>query len=309
MQPLQFADSRNVQIGDPAIAIGNPFGLDRTATEGIVSGLGRHIQAPNGFEIDSVIQTDAPINPGNSGGPLLDSSAHVIGVNSQIATAGSARQRGHRLRGPVEHGPPGGSAGSSSGETVRHAYLGLSTLADNAPRSERRAGRNVVPGGPADNAGMQQGDVIIKVGSTQIVDSSDVSAAIAGRQPGEQIDVQVATGWGHRDPPRQARQPAADAVTFAAPLVLLALVALPLLGLAYLSQQRARRAAAASFSSPALQPAVAPRRPGCSPPPADARLPARDRRADPGRRAAPAHDRGARGAGVDHARQRRFRAR
>ncbi|MEA2422624.1 MAG: hypothetical protein QOF55_1723, partial [Thermoleophilaceae bacterium] len=66
VKPLQFADSRGVQVGDTAIAIGNPFGLDRTATEGIVSGLGRHIDAPNGFQIDSVIQTDAPINPGNS---------------------------------------------------------------------------------------------------------------------------------------------------------------------------------------------------------------------------------------------------
>ena len=71
-KPLTFADSRRVQVGDTAVAIGNPFGLDRTATAGIVSGLGRHIQAPNGFEIDEVIQTDAPINPGNSGGPLLD---------------------------------------------------------------------------------------------------------------------------------------------------------------------------------------------------------------------------------------------
>ena len=88
-QPLPLADSRSVQVGDTAIAIGNPFGLDRTATEGIVSGLGRRIQAPNGFEIDSAIQTDAPINPGNSGGPLLNADGEVIGVNSQIATAGS----------------------------------------------------------------------------------------------------------------------------------------------------------------------------------------------------------------------------
>src|SRR5205814_257995 len=88
VKPLQFADSRAVQVGDTAIAIGNPFGLDRTATEGIVSGLGRRIQAPNGFEIDQAIQTDAPINPGNSGGPLLDDSGRVIGVNSQIETGG-----------------------------------------------------------------------------------------------------------------------------------------------------------------------------------------------------------------------------
>ena len=78
-----------MRVGDTAVAIGNPFGLDRTATAGIVSGLGRHIQAPNGFEIDKVIQTDAPINPGNSGGPLLDARGRVIGVNSQIETGGS----------------------------------------------------------------------------------------------------------------------------------------------------------------------------------------------------------------------------
>ena len=91
-KPLQFADSRQVRVGDTAIAIGNPFGLDRTATEGIVSGIGRSITAPNGFSIDEVIQTDAPINPGNSGGPLLDETGRVIGINSQIATAGGTSQ-------------------------------------------------------------------------------------------------------------------------------------------------------------------------------------------------------------------------
>src|SRR4029077_7215579 len=73
-------------------AIGNPLGLDQTATQGIVSALGRDIEAPNHYTINNVIQTDAPINPGNSGGPLLDASAHVIGINSQIATGGSGSQ-------------------------------------------------------------------------------------------------------------------------------------------------------------------------------------------------------------------------
>ena len=80
------------------------------------------------------------------------------------------------------------------GETVRHAYLGLSTLADNALGASGAQVENVVPGGPADKAGLQQGDVITKVGSTQVVDSSDVSAAIAGRQPGEEIAMQVERG-------------------------------------------------------------------------------------------------------------------
>ena len=75
-------------VGDAVVAIGHPFGLDRTATAGIVSGLGREIQAPDGFQIDEVIQTDAAINPGNSGGPLLDARGRVVGVNSQIATGG-----------------------------------------------------------------------------------------------------------------------------------------------------------------------------------------------------------------------------
>jgi S1-C subfamily serine protease len=80
-----------VHVGDPVVAIGNPFGLARTATAGIVSAVQeRTITAPNGYPIDHVIQTDAPINPGNSGGPLLNERAQVIGVNSQISTAQGA---------------------------------------------------------------------------------------------------------------------------------------------------------------------------------------------------------------------------
>jgi S1-C subfamily serine protease len=86
VNPLPLGDSTTVQVGDPTLAIGNPFGLDRTLTSGIVSALQRQIQAPNGFSIDNVIQTDAPINPGNSGGPLLDATGRVIGINSQIET-------------------------------------------------------------------------------------------------------------------------------------------------------------------------------------------------------------------------------
>ena len=89
IKPLRLANSDQVDVGDGVVAIGHPFGLDRTATAGIVSGLEREIQAPNGFQIDEVIQTDAPINPGNSGGPLIDARGRVIGVNSQIATAGA----------------------------------------------------------------------------------------------------------------------------------------------------------------------------------------------------------------------------
>ena len=100
-----------------SIAIGNPFGFNRTVTTGIVSGLQREIQAPNGFTIPNVIQTDASINPGNSGGPLLDADGRVIGINSQIATGGGAGLRGHRLRGPDQHRQAAAAATSKAGET------------------------------------------------------------------------------------------------------------------------------------------------------------------------------------------------
>jgi putative serine protease PepD len=84
LHALGFADSAKVTVGDPAYAIGNPFGLDRTMTAGIISATGRAIQAPNGRKIRNAIQTDASINHGNSGGPLLDQYGRVVGVNDQI---------------------------------------------------------------------------------------------------------------------------------------------------------------------------------------------------------------------------------
>jgi putative serine protease PepD len=94
LKPLKLANSGTVEVGDPVYAIGNPYGLDETLTRGIVSALGREIEAPDGAKIAGAIQTDAALNPGNSGGPLIDAAGEVIGVNSQIAstqaeTAGS----------------------------------------------------------------------------------------------------------------------------------------------------------------------------------------------------------------------------
>ena len=90
LHPLTLGDSSSAQVGDPVLAIGNPFDLERTLTTGVISALQRQITAPNGFAIDNVLQTDAPINPGNSGGPLLDAAGRVIGINSQIETGGTA---------------------------------------------------------------------------------------------------------------------------------------------------------------------------------------------------------------------------
>ena len=120
-------------MGDEVVAIGFPLGLDRTATAGIVSGLERDIQAPNGFQIDKVIQTDAPINPGNSGGPLLDARGRVIGVNSQIATAGARGNIGIGFAVPAN--------------TVRNVVPRLERAADRAAVHRRRHRRGPAGGG------------------------------------------------------------------------------------------------------------------------------------------------------------------
>jgi S1-C subfamily serine protease len=88
LHPLPLGDSRMSEVGDPVFAIGNPFGLERTLTTGIVSALQRQITTPSGVTIDNILQTDAPINPGSAGGPLLDEAGEVIGINSQIETRG-----------------------------------------------------------------------------------------------------------------------------------------------------------------------------------------------------------------------------
>jgi putative serine protease PepD len=184
---LKLADSSTVRTGQLAVAIGSPFGLPQTATSGIVSGTGRHIEAPDGFQIDSVIQTDAPINPGNSGGPLLDAAGQVIGVNSQIATGGSGN-------GSVGIGfaVPSNTVRDviprlERGETIRRAYLGVSTGEGNGGAVVREA----TDGGPAASAGVRTGDVIVAVGGDRIQTPDDVAAAIQDRKPGETVELQV----------------------------------------------------------------------------------------------------------------------
>ena len=121
LEVLPLGDSSTAEVGDPVIAIGNPFGYSRTVTTGIVSGLQREIEAPNGFQIANVIQTDASINPGNSGGPLLDADGRVIGINSQIATGGGQGSVGIGFAVPVNTAkqllPQLARAGRSSGHT------------------------------------------------------------------------------------------------------------------------------------------------------------------------------------------------
>jgi putative serine protease PepD len=188
LKPLALADSSAVKTGQLAVAIGSPFGLSQTTTAGIVSGTGRHIQAPDGFQIDSVIQTDAPINPGNSGGPLLDASGRVIGVNSQIAS-----QSGGSVG--IGFAVPSNTVRDviprlERGETIKRAYMGVSTSGD----SGKVTVAAVSAGGPASGAGVQVGDVITSVGGKKVSTPDDVAAAIQDKQPGESVAVEVERG-------------------------------------------------------------------------------------------------------------------
>ncbi len=194
-RPLALARSSSVRVGDEVVAIGFPLGLDKTATEGIVSGLERDIQAPNGFQIDRVIQTDAPINPGNSGGPLLDTRGRVVGVNSQIATAGASGNIG------IGFAVPADAIRTvlprlKAGERIERPFIGLTSTAD--PRGGARV-RDVTRGGPADQAGLSaKGDVIVGIDGRPVGKPSDVSSAVARLRPGDSVRVTVRRGSDRR---------------------------------------------------------------------------------------------------------------
>src|SRR5262245_14330660 len=164
ISPLPLGSSTDVRPGDEAIAIGSPFGLEGTVTSGIVSALGRTIQAPNGFSISGAVQTDAAINPGNSGGPLLDAQGRVIGVNSQIRTNVGDQNSGVGFAVPVD-AVKRSIPFLKDGKDVPHAYLGISTAA--ADQGGARVGQ-VIKGGPAAKAGLRQGDRIVEIGSTPV---------------------------------------------------------------------------------------------------------------------------------------------
>ena len=209
LQPLELGDSRGVRVGDPAVAIGNPFGFDRTVTTGIISALQRQIQAPNGFSIDNVIQTDASVNPGNSGGPLLDADGRVIGVNSQIATGGSQGSVGIAFAVPINTAKSVVPQLKEKGK-VERAYLGVTTapvtkqIADdlNLPVDEGALVQDVVADGPADKAGLRAGrtqtadgfvaggDIIVKVDGEDVSEPEDVAAAIEDNKPGDEVEIE-----------------------------------------------------------------------------------------------------------------------
>jgi S1-C subfamily serine protease len=201
LEPLPLGRSEDVRVGDTAIAVGNPFGLQRSLTAGVVSAVNRSIDAPDGFPIEGAVQTDAAINPGNSGGPLLDDAGRVIGVLAQSESDGIAYAV------PVDTlrrvMPELRRAGR-----VERAHLGVATVElepDLArtlelPRSEGLVVSDVTGGGPADEAGVRGarsiergvprgGDVLLAIDGTPLARTEDLTAALERLDPGEQVEL------------------------------------------------------------------------------------------------------------------------
>jgi len=210
LQPLPLGDASQVQVGDSVVAIGSPFGLERTATAGIVSATERQISAPNDFTISDAIQTDAPINPGNSGGPLLDATGRVIGINSQIESQ-SGGNVGIGFAVPVNTARDVANQLIEDGE-VEHAFLGI-TGADVTPQvadvlnlsvEHGALVQEVTPDGPAEEAGIEGGsadvsidgqplraggDVITEVDGTEVESMEDVISAVNEKQAGDEVEL------------------------------------------------------------------------------------------------------------------------
>jgi S1-C subfamily serine protease len=194
LHPLALGNSSELQVGDPVVAIGNPFGLDRTVTNGIVSALQRKIEAPNGFSIEHVIQTDAAINPGNSGGPLIDGRGRVIGINSQIATAGGGGNIGIGFAIPINTAKKIADELKQKG-SVQHAFLGITGVSITSSMSQSLnlpTDRGVLiqaTSGPAKKAGVKGGDTQITLGGSNLVLGGDVLTAIDGKKVKSMDDV------------------------------------------------------------------------------------------------------------------------
>lgn len=211
LRPLPLGDSDSARVGDQVVAIGNPYGLQRTLATGVVAALGRQLQAPNGFTIGQVIQTDAAIAPGSSGGPLLDAAGRVIGIAANSSGDGTgigfavpidtAKQRLEELK----------ETGS-----VAHAWLGVSavTIDDRLATVQLRSKAGVLvqtvqPGSPAARVGLRGGtiesqadgetvllggDVITSLDGVTIRSAEQLTEAIDALRPGQEIGLGVLRG-------------------------------------------------------------------------------------------------------------------
>jgi S1-C subfamily serine protease len=215
LRPLRLGDSDRVRVGDAVVAIGNPLGLERSVTAGIVSALHRPLTAPNRFTIDDVIQTDASINSGNSGGPLIAADGRVIGVNTAIAT-GNTGARGNI---GIGFAVPVNTVRDVTSQLIdrgraEHAFLGVGTLAINEqvadvfklPVEEGLLVVRVFEGSGAAKAGLRAGatevvvagesyllggDIIVAVDGKKVATTDDLREVVSAKKPGDKVKLEA----------------------------------------------------------------------------------------------------------------------
>jgi S1-C subfamily serine protease len=209
---VELGSSADAEVGQPVAAIGSPFGEEQSLSVGVISATDRSIESLTDFTIDGALQTDASINPGNSGGPLLDAEGRVLGINQQIRTASGADE-GVGFAVPVDAVRRSVDQLRDDGE-AEYAFLGVTTQALYPQLAERldldaptgALVARVVPGGPADEAGIEAGDeelrfqgqqvtaggdVIVAVDGQDVVEESDLAEAIAEHSPGDTVVLEV----------------------------------------------------------------------------------------------------------------------
>ena len=214
LKTISFGDSKSLKVGQKVIAIGNPFGLERTMTTGIVSGLGRPIQNSNNRIIRNMVQTDAAINPGNSGGPLLDSNGRMIGINTMIkSSSGSSagvgfavpsetaiRVVGDLLKyGKVQRGQIDATIVQLSRRIAQYAGLDISEGVliseveknGNAEKAGIKGGTEAAYYGSRRDIIYVGGDVITKIDDIKITSIADYYSALESKKPGDVITVVV----------------------------------------------------------------------------------------------------------------------
>ncbi len=194
LSSVTFGDSAGLRVGQLVIAIGNPLGFQSTVTTGVVSALGRTLRAPDGREIEDVVQTDAALNPGNSGGPLVDTHARLVGVNTAMMPMAQG----------ICFAVPAATARWVAGlliheGRVRRGYLGISGAATQLGRAlAARLGLSaasgvrvldVAQGGPAQHAGIQAGDVMVSFEGAPTATLSDLQRLLLGKQEGREAQV------------------------------------------------------------------------------------------------------------------------
>lgn len=204
LKPITFGDSSKVEVGDTALAIGDPFGVGQTVTKGIISATGRGNLGIEDYE--DFIQTDAPINPGNSGGALINDRGELVGINTAIISHGSGGSQGIGFAVPVNLAHQVMDQILKNGKVVR-AYIGIlpqDMTSEMAKAFGEKEARGVVvgdvtPNSPAQEGGVQRGDIILQVNGKPVTDSNQLRMSISMMQPGTDVRLQVMRNGSEKD--------------------------------------------------------------------------------------------------------------